>query len=98
MRYPIILALLVVTACGNPMIDDATDAVRAELADGPSATFRSVTACPSGQGYYGQVSSIDRYGVRTRFINFIYDDGEAALAGVGEDYGELREVCAARAG
>ena len=80
------------------MIDDATDAVRAEVTDGPSAKFRSVTPCPSGQGYFGQVSSIDRHGVRTRFINFIYEDGEAALQDAGEEYSDLRAACALRSG
>lgn len=94
MRYILIPALLGLVSCSAPDIDDATDAVRAELVDGPSAKFRTVQPCPSGPGYYGQVSSIDKDGVRTGFVNFIYQGGEAALAGVGDEYNDLRKDCA----
>jgi len=94
MRYLLIPALIALTSCGNPDIDDATDAVRAELIDGPSAVFRDLSLCPSGRGYYGQVSSADKAGLRTGFVNFIYEDGEAALADAGKHYADLREACA----
>ncbi|SFN72179.1 hypothetical protein [Sphingomonas sp. OK281] len=97
MRYLLISALLGLISCSAPDVDDATDAVRAELVDGPSAKFRAVQPCPSGQGYYGQVSSIDKNGMRTGFGNFIYQEGEAALAGVGDEYVDLRANCARRA-
>ena len=97
MRYLIIPALIALTSCGNPDIDDATDAVRAELVDGPSAVFRDLSLCPSGRGYYGQVSSVGKQGSRTGFVNFIYEDGEAAFADAGKHYADLREACTVRA-
>lgn len=96
MRHLVTASLLVLTGCGNPDVEDATDAVRAELTDGPSAKFRTVTPCPSRQGHYGQVSSIDHKGLRTRFINFIYIDGEVALADNESEYTDLRKTCVAQ--
>lgn len=93
MRYVVITVLLILTGCGNPDVEDATDAVRAELTDGPSAKFREVTPCPSSEGHYGQVSSINHNGMRTRFINFIYIDGEVALADNESEYADLRKTC-----
>lgn len=98
MRILILCPLLCLLGCGQPGVDDAIDAVRGETIDSPSATFRDVKPCPSGNGYYGMVNSKN---VQREFMGyqpFVYAEGNAALYENQVEYRQLRPLCAVKRG
>lgn len=95
MRILILCPLLCLLGCGQPGVDDAIDAVRGEVIESPSARFRDVVPCPSGQGYYGMVNSKNVKRQYMGYQPFVYAEGNAALYESRMEYQQLRALCAA---
>jgi len=94
MRRLVPVLLLFAAACQPDPTADAVDAVRGELLDSPSARFRLVRSCPSGEGAYGLVDGVGQDGRRTGWRRFIFVAGDVAFGNERAEYRELRDRCA----
>lgn len=97
MRVAVSVACLAIAACSGGPVEQAKEAVAAELRDPQSAQFRNVKICPSGKIVAGDVNAKNAFGGYAGFEPFFYADGEVAFVS-NPKFSRLSSECYPRTG